>query len=279
MPSVRRIVRRIAEVLPMLLLGAGCVGPTSGVLSVAENRIVYQPSQTLDLARVPDDLQYEDAWIDTHDGVTLHGWYCPVDNPRALVLFAHGNAGNIADRAELIRTWTKQLRVSMLAFDYRGYGQSTGKASESGFAIDVRAARRWLAERENVDEQQIVLYGRSLGGAVMVELAAADGARGMILESTFTSLRDLVEWKLPLPGVSDRLTNEYATVDRLPSFSGPLLIAHGKNDMVVPIAHGRQLFDAAKHPKQFVPIPDAKHNWRPPYDYLLTVSRFIDRLP
>ena len=279
MPFVRVNVRRVAVPLPMLLLATGCVGPTSGLLSVAEHRIVYQPSQTLDLAAVPDDLRYEDAWIDTPDGVTLHGWYCPVDDPRAVVLFAHGNAGNVADRAELIRTWTKQLRVSMLAFDYRGYGRSAGKASESGFAIDVRAARRWLAERENVDEQQIVLYGRSLGGAVMVELAAADGARGVILESTFTSLRDLAEWKLPLPGLSDRLTNEYASIDRIPLFSGPSLIAHGKNDMVVPIAHGRELFDAANHPKQFIAIPDAKHNWRPPYDYLLTVSRFIDRLP
>lgn len=275
MPSVRRT----AGVLSIILLAPGCIGPTNGLLSVAEHRIVYQPSQEFDLARIPDDLQYEDAWINTPDGVTLHGWYCPVDNPRAIVLFAHGNAGNISHRAELIRTWTKQLRVSMLAFDYRGYGQSTGHASEPGFAIDVRAARRWLAERENLNEQQIVLYGRSLGGAVIVELAAADGARGMILESTFTSLSDLAELKLPLPGLSDRLTNEYASVDRIPLFNGPLLIAHGKNDMVVPIAHGRELFDAATHPKQFVAIPDAKHNWRPPHDYLLTVTRFIDRLP
>lgn len=243
-----------------------------------EHQLLYQPSKKVDYENVPQDLNYEEVWIASNSGPTLHAWYCAAERPRAIVLFAHGNAGNVSDRAQLVRTWVKSLNVTVLAFDYRGYGKSEGMPSEEGLISDAAAARSWLAERTGVDESEIVLYGRSLGGAVAVALAASDGARGLILESTFTSLPALAKWKFPLGNV-DKITNaQFSSIDRIAHFQGPLLIAHGQDDMVTPVEHGRQLFKVANQPKQLVIIPDAGHNWSPPPDYLMTLSRFLDHL-
>ncbi|MGI9457424.1 MAG: alpha/beta hydrolase, partial [Aeoliella sp.] len=212
------------------------------------------------------------------DGNELHGWYCPVDNPRAVVLFAHGNSGNIADRSEILKKWTEQLGVTVLAFDYRGYGHSKGEPSELGLFADTRGARRFLAERAGVNELDIVLYGRSLGGAVMVDLASNDGARALILESTFTSLPDVANWKLPYTRIGSLLENRFTSIEKIARYDGPILITHGSEDTLIPIAQGRELFAAANDPKQFVAIPNAEHNWAPPVDYLKTVNRFIDNL-
>ncbi|WP_252855973.1 alpha/beta hydrolase [Aeoliella straminimaris] len=256
----------------------GCVAIPASVVTGLEQHVLYQPTRELDYTRVPPGLEYQDVEIHTAGSPTIHGWYCPVENPRAVVLFAHGNAGNVSHRAHLLQTWTRQLQVSMLVFDYRGYGRSEGTPSEAGLVDDARRARDWLAQQTGTAPEDIVLYGRSLGGAVMVELAANDGARGLILESTFTSLPELADWKLPHSGVGGKLDTQFPSIERLPNFHGPVLIAHGSDDVVIPQSHGRALFEAANQPKQFVPIKGAKHDWAPPFDYLLTVSRFIDRL-
>ncbi|WP_197529063.1 alpha/beta hydrolase [Aeoliella mucimassa] len=257
----------------------GCVSLSQSTVGLVEETILYQPSNELDYARVPSELEYEEVEIQTADGVQIEGWYCPVENPRAVVLFAHGNAGNLAHRSDLLLTWTKRLQVSVLAFDYRGYGNSEGTPSEAGLVADARAARAWLAKREGIDEQQVVLYGRSLGGAVMVQVAAEDGARGLILESTFDSLSELADSKFPMLGVGQSLSNQYPSAELIGNYRGPLLMAHGTDDNTIPIEHGRKLFAAANQPKQFIKINEADHNWFPEFSYLLTVSRFLDELP
>ncbi|WP_425398386.1 alpha/beta hydrolase [Aeoliella sp.] len=257
----------------------GCVAIPTSVVNGLEQKVIYQPRKELDYTRVPEGLEYQDVEIRSPGAPTLHGWYCPVENPRAVVLFAHGNAGNVSHRARMLRVWTKQLQVSMLVFDYQGYGQSEGSPSEVGLVEDARRARDWLAEHAGVAPTDVVLYGRSLGGAVMVQLAADDGARGLILESTFTSLPQLADWKLPHSGIGGKLETQFPSLERLPEYQGPVLIAHGSDDNVIPQSHGQALFEAANQPKQFVPIDGAGHNWVPPYDYMLTVHRFIDHLP
>lgn len=121
-------------------------------------------------------LPFEDAWFRSADGTQLHGWYVPHKAPRAVVLFCHGNAGNLSHRLPILEVLHERVGVSTLIFDYRGYGRSAGKPSEAGILADARAARRWLADREKIAEAEIVVLGESLGGAVAVDLAASDGA-------------------------------------------------------------------------------------------------------
>src|SRR5262249_54076753 len=134
----------------------------------------------------PAGLDFEDAWFSAADGTRLHAWYCPCPDARAVLLYAHGNAGNLALYGSLLKYFQKELRVTTLVFDYRGYGRSEGTPTVEGVLQDARAARAFLARQAGVKEGEVVLMGRSLGGAVAVALAGEDGARGLIVESTFS---------------------------------------------------------------------------------------------
>lgn len=214
----------------------------------------------------------------TPDGTNLHGWYCAVEEPRAVVLFAHGNAGHLAHRAWLMRFLTEQMRVSVMIFDYRGYGRSDGIPTVAGVLEDARAARTHLAEKSGVEESDIVLMGRSLGGAVMVQLAADAPPRGLILESTFSSLRDVAEVLAPsLAWIVPQAKLDSAA--RIGSYGGPLLQSHGDADQTIPFASGRKLFDAATGAKEFVIIPGGDHNDGQGVPYYERLSAFLDGLP
>jgi uncharacterized protein len=260
------------------VLGTGCAFSSDGRIISLEKLLVYQPAGPHPDDWKPPGLSYEDVYFESADGTTLFGWYCPVEKPRAIMLYAHGNAGNITYLWPDLRFLTERLHVSVFAFDYRGYGRSNGVPSENGLIEDARAARRWLAQRAAVDEREIVLLGRSLGGAVAVDLAAADGARGLILESTFTSLPAVANDALPLwPGML--MFNRYNSLKKIGDYQGPLLIAHGDMDEVVPFAHGQTLFAAANEPKRFVQIVRGDHNWVPPQNYVRELDQFIATLP
>ena len=142
-----------------------------------EHAIVFQPRQFPDGDWTPEP-RTEDVWIDSTDGVRLNGWFAEPEGkaPRAVVLFTHGNGGNITSRRHVIRLFRDQMNATVLVFDYRGYGRSSGTPSERGILNDARAARKWLATRTGVRESDIVVVGHSLGGGVAVDLAARDGA-------------------------------------------------------------------------------------------------------
>lgn len=270
--------RRLA-VVPlalMLSLGNGCALTESGIVPL-EHAVVFQPAGPPPADWELPDFAHEDVYFESGDGTRLHGWYCPVEEPRAYVLFMHGNAGNLAHRAPDFERLTKQLRVTVLGFDYRGYGHSRGKPSESGVLEDARAARRWLAQRVGIAESEVVLFGRSLGGGIAVDLAAKDGARGLILESTFESLPAVANDVLPLwPGLL--MFNRFDSLSKIADYHGPLLIAHGTADRVVPYQQGQSLFEAANEPKQFITIKDGGHNWEKPERYVTELAAFFDSL-
>jgi fermentation-respiration switch protein FrsA (DUF1100 family) len=226
----------------------------------------------------PAGLAYEDAWFEAADGTRLHGWYIPHEEPRAVVLFAPGNAGNLTYRADRLRWLNRRLRVAVMIFDYRGYGRSVGQPNEAGVLADARAARRWLAERAGVGEDQIVLMGESLGAAVMVDLAAKDGARGLILENPFTSLPDVGAYHYPLLPVRAMMRNRLDSLSKIGAYRGPLLASHGDADSVIPMALGERLFAAANEPKRFVRLPGHDHNDPIPPAWYEEIDAFIDTL-
>jgi fermentation-respiration switch protein FrsA (DUF1100 family) len=199
--------------------------------------------------------------------------------PRAVALFCHGNAGNIVSRGELLWILNQRHGLAVMTFDYRGYGKSEGKPSERGILQDARAARTWLASRAGVAEADIVLMGRSLGGAVAVDLAARDGARGLVLASTFSSLPAVaahhVPWALPSLNMTQRLNS----AKKIRDYFGPLLQSHGDADELIPIELGRKLFDAAPGPKRFIVLPGAGHNDPQTEEYRLALDEFIASLP
>jgi fermentation-respiration switch protein FrsA (DUF1100 family) len=168
--------------------------------------------------------------------------------------------GNVSTQAETLRTLHDRHRLSIMTFDYRGYGRSEGTPDEPGILRDARAARRWLAHREGIDEHDIVLIGQSLGGGVAVDLAAGDGARGLVLTCTFTSLPDVAAYHAPLLPVHWLMRNRLESISKIGGYHGPLLMIHGDHDEVVPYEQGRRLFAAANEPKRFVTKVGAGHN-------------------
>ncbi|HLA84144.1 MAG TPA: alpha/beta hydrolase, partial [Thermoguttaceae bacterium] len=226
----------------------------------------------------PRGLAFEDAFFTADDGVKIHGWYVPHTSPRAVILYCHGNAGNISHRAELLRVLHDDVGASVLAFDYRGYGRSEGSPSESGILADARAARAWLARREGIAPGDAVLVGNSLGGAVAVDLAATDGAKGLVLESTFTSVPDMAAYHYPWLPVGWLLRTRLNSLAKIGKYHGPLLAAHGDADTIVPYEHGRKLFEAANPPKNFIPLKGLDHNDFLPGYYYDALVRFLDAL-
>ncbi len=250
------------------------------VLMFFEKSLIFFPSRyPAGYWKVPPDVAIKDAEFAAADGTRLHGWYLPQERPTAVILFSHGNAGNITNRLPVLRRLSEDVGASVLIFDYRGYGRSQGSPDEKGVLQDARAARAWLAERAGVEEREIVLLGRSLGGAVAVDLAAEDGARGLVLQSTFTSIPDMASYHYPWLPVRAVLRTRLDALSKIGSYHGPLLQSHGSGDTIVPYALGKQLFDAANEPKRFIPLENCDHNDSEPSSYYRELKAFVEALP
>jgi len=249
------------------------------VLMIFEESLIFFPIRYPEGDWEPPGLKFEDAWFRSADGTQLHGWYVPHDQPLAVVLFCHGNGGNITHRCGVLRWLHEQAKASVLAFDYRGYGRSEGSPTEVGVLADARAARAWLAQHAGVDPEEIVVMGESLGGAVAVDLAARDGARALVLESTFSSIPDVASHYYPWLPVRLMIHTRMDSAGIIGPYQGPLLQSHGKNDSVVPYSLGRRLFDAAQEPKQLITFTDLDHNDPRPSSYYTTLCKFFEGLP
>ena len=230
------------------------------ILMFLENSMIFIPSPYPEGNWHPVGLRFEDVHFSSADGTPLHGWYVPHEQARGAVLFCHGNAGNITHRAEILRRLHDVSRVTVFIFDYRGYGRSKGRPKEAGVLADARAARDWLSRREGAEPGRLILMGESIGGAVAVDLAAEKGARGLILESTFTSLRDVAAYHLPWLPVRHLMRTRLDSLAKIKDYHGPLLQSHGDSDTIVPYLFGERLFEAANEPKQFITFRGGDHN-------------------
>jgi fermentation-respiration switch protein FrsA (DUF1100 family) len=216
---------------------------------------VFHPTRELAYTPAIVNLSFENVAITTSDGIRLHGWYipAPTKDPRGTLLFCHGNAGNISDRIESIEIF-HQLGLSVLIYDYRGYGQSEGGLSISGVTLDALAAWSWLTEERNVPAEKIVVFGRSLGGAVAMELMRYVTPRALILESTFSSLPEMVRIPFLAP-VARLVTGDiWNSADMASVLTVPTLCIHSPDDWIVPYRLGKRLYEAIASEKSFVEI-------------------------
>jgi len=220
------------------------------------------------------DMLFDDVNFQTIDGLTLHGWFVP-GGRRETILWCHGNAGNISHRLDNMKILHDRIGIGMFIFDYRGYGRSQGQPSEAGTYLDAEAALSYLRSRPDIDQDAIVIFGRSLGGAVAVDLASKHPCLGLILESTFTSLVDLFEVPIDINDLRGRMAPiKYDSFSKIKRISVPLLMLHGNRDEVVPFESGCTLYKAANQPKQFCLIEGAGHN----DTYIVGGQAYVDAL-
>ena len=230
-----------------------------GLWSQLERFFVFFP--TAEVRYTPEDvgLDYEDVFFATSDGVRLHGWYVPGGSGTTLLWF-HGNGGNIGHRVDELALVQARLGANVFIFDYRGYGNSEGSPSERGIYRDARAALAYLQTRPELDPEQIVYFGRSLGAAVAIDLAGDQPPAGLVLVAPFASLGDMARIAYPFLPLKWLLGNRYNSVARISQLHQPVLILHGDQDEIVPLSQGEKLHQAANSPKRFQVLPGAGHN-------------------
>jgi len=228
------------------------------ILEYSEKGIVFFPDPYLVGTPADFGLDFEDVFFEAADGVKLHGWWVPRAGAPVLVWF-HGNAGNISHRLENIKLLWELAGVQVFIFDYREYGRSQGRISREGTFLDAAAAYGYVTETRGIPGKEIILFGRSLGTALATDLAIQKPCRALILESAFTNSSEMA--KMLAPFLFDwRPKVPYDNLGKITRVKVPVLIIHGANDEIIPVEMGRRLFTAANSPKDLYIIPGAHHN-------------------
>ncbi|NMF59124.1 alpha/beta hydrolase [Pseudanabaena yagii] len=233
-------------------------------LYFGQANMVFMPSK--DVLETPKSigLKFEDIQLTTKDNVNLSAWFVPAkdNNPigKAVILFCHGNGGNIGNRVSYLPIF-KDLGLATFLFDYRGYGKSEGQPSEEGTYKDVEAAWQYLTQERKIPPQKIIIYGESLGGAIASYIAQTTAqqnpqnpAAGLILASTFTSISDRAAELYPFLPIRLLSKFSYNSIERLPNIKIPVLIIHSNEDEIIPFHHGEKNFQVANAPKKLVKL-------------------------
>jgi uncharacterized protein len=235
------------KIIFVVLAGYGLL---IALVYVMQARMLYlsdAPGRTLTMTPIDVGMDYLDVAIETADGVTLHGWFIVGRSSRVL-LFFHGNAGNISHRLDSIRQFLN-LGLSVMIIDYRGYGQSGGKTTEKGMYRDADAAWRYLTEDRGISVSDIVIFGRSLGASVAAWLASQHQPLALVVESSFTSVPDIAQELYPWLPARWLSRFSHATRDYVRNVRCPVLIVHSRDDDIIPFSHGEAIFASANEPR------------------------------
>ncbi len=252
-------------------------------LALRQKHLVFLPTYAYP-TRSPKEIGigFEEHFYNFPNGDTIHLWFIPAQNPtKETILFCHGNSGNLGNRLEIIKT-LYSLGLNLLVFDYRGYGASKGNIGEKTTYQDAEAMLNFLKKEKGITESQIIVYGRSLGGGVAAELALRHpNIKGLILDSTFTSLPDIGQHYYPYIPVRWVLRYRYENIKKIRKITPPKLIIHSQEDEVIPVSHAHRLYKAAKPPKYLLILPKGTHTncfIESQKDYLSGITKFLSNL-
>ncbi len=259
---------------PYLIAAALVVAMLVAVIVLArlvENSMIFFPARYPAGEWNAEAVGARDVFFDAADGVTLHAWWFeanplaggeartePLDSS-AVLLFAHGNAGNLTHRAGHARAFARE-GISVLIFDYRGYGRSEGSADEAGIYRDIDAAFAFLTGEWGIASDRIVLFGRSLGSAPASRLSTRVPHAALVLVSPLPSAKRMTRRMFIGLPMDLLIRSRFPVVDWVADRSTPLLVVHGDRDEVIPLAYGREVYEAAAEPKRFLSLPGAGHN-------------------
>jgi fermentation-respiration switch protein FrsA (DUF1100 family) len=272
----------LAVLAKLVLIVAVGYAALVAMVYLSQTRMIYLPDLPgRQLTAVPRDIgmEYRDVTLRTSDGVDIHGWFVPGPGSRVL-LFFHGNAGNISHRLDSIRQF-HSLGLSVFIIDYRGYGQSGGRPSEAGMARDALAAWEYLSGDMGIDPGDIILFGRSLGGSIAAELAANTEPLALIVESAFTSVPDIAGELYPWLPARWLSRMRHATRDYVADARAPVLVIHSRDDEIIPYHHGERIFESAGEPRTLLPLRGSHNDaWlRDKANYIRGLREFIASLP
>lgn len=248
------------------------------VLYILQDRFIYFPSKTLGSTPHDSGLRYEAITFKSADGVDLSGWFIPGNEKNPVVLFCHGNSGNMSHRLGIVKLYNR-LQLSTFIFDYRGYGNSDGTPSEEGTYLDAEAAWNYLVNKRKISPAGIVIVGESLGGAVAAWLASRHDPGALVLESTFTSLPEVASDLYPYLPVKMLLRFKYAACEYVEEVKCPVLVVHSCDDEVVPYHQGCQLYEKISGRKEFLELRGSHNNGalNSAESYTKGISDFISR--
>ncbi len=252
-----RLRRFVVKVLRIVALAYVTVLVT---LVVMETRLVY-PGAFMQTGFVQPSAKIQTVRYESEDGVQLEGRLLHRDSQKPIVLYFHGNG----EKAVWLDPWLERLATqfdaNVMAAEFRGYGKDQPNPDEQGVLKDCIAARQFLMDAYNVGTDEIILYGRSLGGGCAVALAADGGARALVLERTFDRLVDVAAGQYPVIPVRWLMRNRYDSIARLAQYDGPLIQLHGISDQLIPIEHAKRLFDSGRSAtKHWIAAPGLGHN-------------------
>ena len=269
-PTLPCLLTRVMQVLAALLV-------LYGLLRWFEWKSLYFPRTEVEATPAAVGLTFENITLVTEDVVKLNGWWIPHPQARGAIIHCHGNAGNLGHRVELARE-LYNLGLNVFMFDYRGYGQSHGWPSERGFYRDAHAAYEFVrAQYGDVERPPILVHGQSLGGAVAAQLALDKPVRGLIIESSFTSLPEMARRMYPGVPLYRLCTAHYDTLAKVGRITVPKLVAHSAEDEMIPYDMGRQLFVAAAPPKHFVTLTGGHNDGMWSDEYRRALHEFVEQ--
>lgn len=222
-------------------------------LKYYEKKGIYYPTGRISLTPKDVGLEFEDVYFISSDGIKLNGWYIRAKESRGTLLFCHGNAGNISLRIEAICMFSL-IGLDVFIFDYRGYGRNQGIPTEEGLYADAHAAYTYLTGERKLEEGSIVVYGKSLGANVAVELCSKVTPAALISESAFASAKEMGKKLFPFLPIKWLIRIKYDALSKIKDIRIPKLIIHSEDDEIIPFKQGKKLFEAAPEPKEFYPM-------------------------
>jgi hypothetical protein len=267
----------VGSVLNILIAVGAIYLAALGYLWATQRSHVFQPGRgPLDLINSTVASYMQEETIRTSDGLTLTAWYAPAKPGQRTIVYIHGNAGTLGDRHERVQPYLER-GFGLLLVGYRGYGGNPGNPTEAGLYEDGRAHLDWLI-RQGVREQDVVLYGESLGAAVATQLATERRAAALVLEAPFASILLSARARYPLFAFDWLIKDKFANVEKIDRVNMPLFVIHGALDRVTPQRFGRMVYERARQPKAAHWPTDAGHNDLIQFGMIEAVTRFIDGL-